>query len=48
MISTRISDISKDILDQVVSSIKASPVKIPIQLDESTDVSNCSQLIVMG
>jgi len=47
VISTRISDISEDILDQVVSGIKASPVKISIQLDESTDVSNCSLLIVM-
>jgi len=46
-ISTRISDISKDILDQVVSGLKSSPVKISIQLDESTDVSNCSQAIVM-
>ena len=42
MISTRISDISEGILDQVVFGIKASPVKISIQLDESTDVSNCS------
>jgi len=47
VISTRISDISEDIIGQVVSGIKASPVKKSIQLDESTDVSNCSQLIVM-
>jgi len=47
VISTRISDISEDSLDQAFSGIKASPVEISIQLDESTDVSNCSQLIVM-
>ena len=44
VISTRISDISEDILGQVVLCLKASPVKIS---DESTDVSNCSQPIVM-
>jgi len=31
--SSRFSDISEHILDQVVSSVKASPVKISIQLD---------------
>ncbi|XP_051784720.1 protein ZBED8-like [Erpetoichthys calabaricus] len=46
VIRSRIDDIGADILDQVVSNIKAFPVKISIQLDESTDVNNCSQLIV--
>ena len=45
VIRNRIDDISADILDQVISDIKTSSAKISIQLDESTDVSNCSQLI---
>jgi len=46
VIHTRISDISKDILQQVIEDIKASNVPVGIQLDESTDVENCSQLMV--
>jgi len=46
VIRTRISDISKDILQQVIEDIKASNVPVGIQLDESTDVENCSQLMV--
>ena len=45
VIRSRIDDIAANILDQVVSDIKTSSAKISIQLDESTDVSNCSQLI---
>ena len=37
---------SADILDQVVSDINTSSAKISNQVDELTDVSNCSQLIV--
>ena len=37
---------SQDILLQIVSDHGALPVKFSIQLDESTDVSNCSQLLV--
>ena len=44
-IARRIKDLSIDIRDQLISDLKASPLKISIQLDESTDVSNCSQLI---
>ena len=44
-ITRRIKDLSIDIRDQLISDLKASPLKISIQLDESTDVSNCSQLI---
>ena len=42
----RIKDMSDDIVTQVVSEIKNSPAKISMQLDESTDVSNHSQLLV--
>ncbi|KAM5251205.1 zinc finger BED domain-containing protein 5-like [Hipposideros larvatus] len=43
----RIDDISADILDQVIQEIKSAPLPIfSIQLDESTDVANCSQLLV--
>ena len=44
-IARRIKDLSIDIHNQLISDLKASPLKISIQLDESTDVSNCSQLI---
>ena len=37
---------SADILDQVVDDLKVSPVKFSLQLDESTDVANCCQLLV--
>ncbi|KAK1336735.1 LOW QUALITY PROTEIN: hypothetical protein QTO34_002770 [Cnephaeus nilssonii] len=38
---------SADILDQVIQEIKSDPLPIfIIQLDESTDVANCSQLLV--
>ncbi|XP_014389407.1 PREDICTED: LOW QUALITY PROTEIN: protein ZBED8-like [Myotis brandtii] len=43
----RIDDMSADIIDQVIQEIKSSPLPIfSIQLDESTDVANCSQLLV--
>ena len=42
VIQSRISDLSSDILDQVIADIKASPLKISLQLDETTDVENCS------
>ncbi|KAK8389755.1 hypothetical protein O3P69_009033 [Scylla paramamosain] len=42
VIHNRIIDMSDDILEQVVAEIKASPVKISLQVDESIDVSNCS------
>lgn len=38
----RIRDMSLNILKQAVEQIKASPEKIGLQLDEKTDVSNCS------
>ena len=46
VIGGRVADMSCDILDQIVQEIKDSPIRISLQLDESTDVSNMSQLIV--
>ena len=46
-ISSRICDISYDILNQVFTDIKNSPTKISLQLDESTDISSCCQLLTM-
>ncbi|KAK3895494.1 hypothetical protein Pcinc_000835 [Petrolisthes cinctipes] len=46
VIGGRVVDMSCDILDQIVEEIQASPTRISLQLDESTDVSNMSQLIV--
>ena len=45
-IRSRIDDMSQDILQQIVSDLVATLVKFSIQLDESTDVSNCNQLLV--
>ncbi|XP_040275585.1 protein ZBED8-like [Bufo bufo] len=43
----RLDDMSTDILSQVVQEIKSAPLPIfSIQLDESTDEANCSQLLV--
>ncbi|XP_007648258.1 zinc finger BED domain-containing protein 5 [Cricetulus griseus] len=43
----RIDDMSADILDQVIQEIKSAPLPIfSIQLDESTEVANCSQLLM--
>lgn len=45
-VSDRIEDMSKDILAQVVADLISSPAKFSLQLDESTDVANLSQLTV--
>ncbi|XP_046861512.1 protein ZBED8-like [Xenia sp. Carnegie-2017] len=45
-ISSRIIDISNNILKQVMEELKASPFPFSMQLDESTDVSQCAQLLV--
>ena len=47
IIQSRIQDLSLDVFDQVIAEIKSSSLKISLQLDESTDVENCSQLIVL-
>ena len=44
-VKSRISEMSADILAQTVKAVKESPV-YSLQLDESTDVSSCSQLVV--
>ncbi|XP_075230310.1 protein FAM200C-like [Lycorma delicatula] len=46
IIRSRIQDLGKDILLQIIEDIKASPLKVSVQLDESTDVDKCSQLLV--
>ena len=46
-VERRISDISDNILKQIVKQLLVSPFKLfSLQLDESTDVSSCSQLMV--
>lgn len=45
-VSDRIEDMSKGILAQVVADLISSPAKFSLQLDETTDVSNLSQLAV--
>lgn len=43
----RISEMSDDILEQVIEEIKLSHTGMfAIQLDESTDVGSCAQLLV--
>ena len=44
-IQRRISDMSEDVKKQVVNEIKASPM-FSLQVDESTDISLCAQLLV--
>ena len=46
IITSRIRGIRENILEQVIADVKASPIKVILQLDESTDVSLCSQLLV--
>ena len=46
IITSRIRDMREDILQQVIADVKASPIRVSLQLDESTDVSLCSQLLV--
>ena len=44
-IRSRIVDMSRDVLQQVVENLKTSPTKFSLQLDESTDIACCCQLI---
>ncbi|KAF2348011.1 hypothetical protein FHG87_021232 [Trinorchestia longiramus] len=46
-ISDRIEDMSKDILAQVFADLISKPAKSSLQLDETTDVSNLSQLAIL-
>ena len=45
IVKNRIDDISENILHQVVADLKASHTKFNLQLDETTDIANLSQLI---
>lgn len=45
-ILSRISDISTNILEQVIAKLGLTPFTNSMQLDESTDISQCSQLLV--
>ena len=47
VIHYRIVNMTEDILKQVVADINTSPGRISQQVDKSTDVSNCSQLIAV-
>ena len=48
-IQRRIKDLSCDIKSQVVEQIETAPfVFFAIQLDESTDMSSCSQLMMFA
>ena len=45
VVKLRIDDISENILKQVTEELTTSPFPFSLQLDESTDVSYCSQLV---
>ena len=45
-VQQRIEEMSVDILQQVISDICRSESGFAIQLDESTDVTNCAQLLI--
>ena len=45
-IQSRIADISANILKQVMEELKTTPFPFSLQLDESSDISNCCQLLV--
>ena len=44
-VKKRISEMSQDILLQVVEEVRSSPL-FSLQLDESTDISSCARLLV--
>lgn len=46
VIHSRIEDMSTDIVQQVIRELKESPLPFSMQLDESTDVAQYSQLLV--
>ena len=45
-IQLRITEMSTDIKEEVITEAQGSKYGFAIQLDESTDVSNCAQLLV--
>ena len=46
VIHSRIVDISCNILKQVMEELATTPFPFSMQLGESTDISQCSQLLV--
>ena len=48
VIQKRISDLSRNILDQVIADVRDGPLKISLQLHKTTNVENCSQLIALA
>ncbi|XP_050064407.1 protein ZBED8-like [Aphis gossypii] len=44
-INSRISDMSTNILEQVIQELDSTPFLFSMQLDEGTDISQCSQLV---
>lgn len=47
-VQRRIEEMSLDIFQQVISEISMSKIGFAIQLDESTDVTNCAQLLIFA
>ena len=47
-IKRRIDDMSKDIVAQVTQELRESQCRFRLQLDKSTDVASCSQLLVFA
>lgn len=49
IVQRRISEMSKDIQQQVIDEIKQFPNKMfSLQIDETTDVCNCAQLLAFA
>jgi len=46
-VQSQIVDLSLDILEDVFSHMKAYPLQLSLQLNETTDVSNCYQIITL-
>jgi len=45
-IHSRISDMSTNILEQIIAELDSTTFSLSMQLDESTDISQCIQLLV--
>ena len=44
MLLLKINEVNDDVLAQVIAGINSRPIRVSLQLDKSTDVSNISQL----
>ena len=47
MLLLRINEVNDDVLAQVITGINSRPIRASLQLDESTNVSNISQLFLV-